>query len=131
MDNGEVIPGLNDGWTFLGAKLMEWVSGLMMALMIAQMFGLTSTHAPIFAAAVFGTTFGLRNLRQQFPDEEKGIANMVAANLGFAPPKIPKPAGIQPIWSGAPIKTLSEKKEFVELGLAEALAYKPEEEQVM
>lgn len=129
MDNGEVIPGLNDGWTFLGAKLMEWISGLIMALLVAQMFGLKPTHFPIFAIVTLGTTFGMRNLRTYFPDEEKGIANMVAANLGFAPPMIPKPAAIQPVWSGAPLKTLAEKKEFVELGLAEALAYKPEEEQ--
>lgn len=128
MDNGEVIPGLNDGWTFLGAKLMEWVSGLIMAMLVGQMFGLKPTDFPFFAAAVIGTTFGMRNIRNKFPDEEKGIANMVATSLGFAPPKIPKPASIQPIWSGAPLKTLDEKKEFMELGLAQAIAYEEAED---
>ena len=37
-DSGEVLPGLEQNWTFLGANLMEWSSGLIVFLMIS-LFG--------------------------------------------------------------------------------------------
>ena len=33
-DNGEVLIGLNTTWTFLGAKPMEWMAGLVTFLLI-------------------------------------------------------------------------------------------------
>jgi hypothetical protein len=128
MDSGEVIPGLNEGWTFLGAKLMEWVSGMMAVMIVVTIFELNiNSHFPIVVGTLLGTVYGLSSVRKLFPDEEKGLANTVMSSLGFAPPKIPKPATIQPYWSGAPIKTLPEKKEYVELGIREMLRFKPEQ----
>ena len=74
---------------------------------------------PILVGIMIGTTSGLAGLRKAFPDEERGIRNLMMVSLGFAPPGIPKPAAIQPVWSGAPMRELSETKHFSQLGLEE------------
>ncbi|MCB0353702.1 MAG: hypothetical protein KDD64_09265 [Bdellovibrionales bacterium] len=118
MDNGEVIPGLNEDWTFAGAKAMEWGSGVVMMMMTSELAGLSPAKAmPIMLSVLVGTTFGLAALRKMFPDEERGVANLLMTNLGICPPNIPAPAALQPLWSGTPMKELQEKKEFVDLGL--------------
>jgi hypothetical protein len=119
MDNGEVIPGLDEGWTFAGARPMEWGSGLVMGMSAQELLftGSPAATMPYFLGILVGTTLLLRSLRKSFPDEEKGVANYCMAQLGIEPPSIPPPAQLQPLWSGTPLQTMSENKEFVELGL--------------
>ncbi len=129
MDNGEVIPGLSDDWTFMGAKVMEWGSGFVMAMIAHEtILGQSSRNMPIFLSILLGTTFLLAGLRKSFPDENRGVANITMVQLGLEPPGIPTPAALQPIWSGAPLKTMDEKKEFIELGL-DRVFYEEEEEE--
>ena len=120
MDNGEVIPALNEGYTLAGAKIGEWVCG-MAAFLIASEFGFwpPAKHMPELIAIVLITTFSMAGARRSFPDEERGIMNAVATKAGFAPPKIPIPAKLQPYWSGAPAKGLKPTCLFAQLGLEE------------
>lgn len=123
MDNGEVIPGLNEGWTLGGAKVFEWISGLMM-LLVCQEVVFTEKIArsmPLLMVIWVTTTFGLALLRRGFPDEERGLRNHVMVAVGIAPPKLPTPAALQPLWSGAPLRELDPKSKFSQFGLAEAL----------
>ena len=118
MDNGEEIPGLNEEWSLLGAKLMEWVSGLIMAMVCSELFGLkTGKTFPFVAIAFLATVFLLASLRRQFPDEERGIRNLVMVFLGFAPPGIPAPAAIESRWSGGPVRQAAPKSYYTELEL--------------
>ncbi|MCI5066192.1 hypothetical protein MRY87_10745 [bacterium] len=120
MDNGEVIPGLDEGWTFAGARVTEWGSGFLVAILIQEMFLSSPARTmPIFLGILIGTTFGLVRLRKAFPDEERGVANFFMVILGISPPGIPAPAAIQPVWSGVPVKKLEEKKEYHQLHLSE------------
>ncbi|NBW40044.1 hypothetical protein EBR25_03465 [bacterium] len=131
MDNGEVIPGLNEGWTFAGARPMEWGSGLMLAI-IVQEFVFTGSPArtmPYFIGIIIGTAFLLKALRSSFPDEEKGVANYCMSQLGIEPPTIPAPSSLQPMWSGTPLQSLSERKEFVELGLMDVFLQSQEDDE--
>ena len=124
MDSGEVIPGLNDEWTLAGATMMEWAAGFV-AFMIAGeiLVDNVSSSMPLLMAIWFATTVGLAALRKQFPDEQRGVANLAVLSLGVCPMNIPPPAALQPVWSGSPIKELSEDCRFAQLGLLEALAY--------
>jgi hypothetical protein len=125
VDNGEVIPGLNEDWKLGGAKLFEWVAGLMM-LIIAQELVFDekiSRSMPALMLIWVGTTFGLAALRQGFPDEERGLRNKAMTAVGIAPPGIPTPAILQPIWSAARQRELNPKSRLVELGIDEALKY--------
>lgn len=118
MDNGEVIPGLNEPWTFAGAKVMEWVSGFVMFMVVSELFGIQPGKAmPILLAVWFTTTLGLASLRRRFPDEERGVRNVAMVALGFPPPGIPAPAAIEPLWSGAPMREVPESTYFSKLGL--------------
>jgi hypothetical protein len=129
MDSGEEIPGLGDNWTFVGAKPFEWIAGFIMAMIASELFfkGVTTKWMPVLGAIWLGTTVGLAGLRNKFPDEERGLLHLVAVKCGFAPPGIPTPAELQPIWSGAPLRELPPKREFVQLGL-DALFINEEEE---
>jgi len=119
MDNGEVIPGLNEGWTLAGAKPGEWIAGFMMLIIGSEViFTDKITRAmPGLLMLWVGTTFGLAALRKLYPDEERGIRNHVMVLCGFPPPGIPTPSALQPVWSGFPIKRLPESKLFTKLGL--------------
>jgi hypothetical protein len=120
MDNGEEIPGLNEDWQFAGAKIFEWISGFMMMLLAAQTLVLhPGKSMPFLVAVMIGTTFGLAQIRRAFPDEERGVRNLAMLSLGFAPPGIPRPAKLQPMWSGAPNKELAENTIFMQLNLDE------------
>lgn len=111
MDNGEVIPGLNEEWTLGGAKLLEWTAGFSAFIISSEV---------IFAGQPMGkmmpwlmiiwtsTTFGLAALRRQFPDEEAGMRNWAMDIMGVKPPGIPAQASIQPLWSATPVHELSE-----------------------
>lgn len=120
MDNGEVIPGLNEDWTFAGAKAMEWIAGGIATLVYAELFLVKpATAMPLLMAICIGTTLGLSMLRRQFPDEERGVRNFLMVLCGFRPPDIPSPSSLQPMWSGAPVPMLSERSKFERLGLGE------------
>jgi hypothetical protein len=129
MDNGEVIPALNEPWTLAGAKLSEWGSGVVMFLLLPEITGMNPTkNMPIFLLVMVGTVFGMAALRNCFPDEERGLANYTLTKLGFNPPLIPAPSALQPYWSGAPLHELAAKKEFVTLGLQVAIFDEQEQE---
>lgn len=131
MDSGEEIPGLNEDWTLLGAKLMEWVSGLVMCMVVSEIFMLKTTKvAPILVMVLLGTVFGLAALRRRYPDEERGIRNQAMVAMGLPPPGIPAPASIQPQWSGAPVRGQEERSYFEQLGLAQVFPNTEEDEEV-
>jgi hypothetical protein len=119
MDSGEEIPGLNEEWTLLGAKLMEWVSGLVMCMVVSELFMLKTTRAaPILVLILLGTVFGLAGLRRRYPDEERGIRNQAMVAMGLPPPGIPAPSAIQPSWSAAPVRDSEAQSYYAQLDLA-------------
>ena len=119
MDSGEEIPGLNEDWTLLGAKLMEWVSGLVMCMVVSEIFMLKTTKvAPFLLMVLITTVFGLAALRRRFPDEERGIRNTAMVAMGLPPPGIPAPSAIEPRWSGAPVRGHEQTSYYEQLGLA-------------
>ena len=97
MDNGDVIPCLNEDWTFAGCKLMEWMAGLMMALMAGTAVEKPANAMPFLVLIMIGTTLVMAMLRKQFPDEERGVRNLVMVSCGFEPIGIPSPAKLQQI----------------------------------
>lgn len=117
MDNGEVIPGLNEDWTFAGAKMMEWMCGFMSLMIVSSFLDKPAKWAPILCLIMVTMTLGMAALRRQFPDEERGLRNALMVSLGFHPPGLPVPALLQPYWSGAPQRQLDAEKEFMTLGL--------------
>ena len=118
MDNGEVIPGLNEDWTLGGAKLSEWVGGFMMFIIASELFFTNvGKSMPQLMAIFIGGTFGMAALRRMFPDEERGIRNAAMTAMGIPPPGIPAPAVLQPYWSGAPMREMDETTEFKALSL--------------
>ena len=121
MDSGDVIPGLNEDWTFGGCKAMEWMAGLMMALMLGTGLEKPANYMPFLVLVWIGTTLGLAALRKRFPDEERGVRNLVMASCGFEPIGIPAPARLQPIWSGAPLRSLKENCLFQQLELDQVI----------
>ncbi len=127
MDGGEVIPGLNEDWTFGGAKLMEWMGGLMTAFMVSTFYAKPAHHMPLLVLIWIGTTLTLALTRKKFPDEERGVRNMCMAACGFAPPGIPAPARLQPLWSGAPIRSLRPLCLYEQLEL-DSVLFRPKED---
>ena len=122
MDNGGVIPGLNESWTLGGAKLNEWIAGFTMFMVASELFfSSTATSMPQLMIIWVSTTFGMASLRRMYPDEERGLRNSVMTALGIEPPGIPAPAPLQPYWSGAPIQQQKPMSEYVQLGIEEAL----------
>jgi hypothetical protein len=119
MDNGEEIQGLEQGWTFFGAKLSEWIAGFAMCLLLGELFFMDSIWAgmPIMLFATFATAIGLSRLRVSFPDEERGVINAACIFFGFPPPSIPTPANFQQFWSGTPIYKLPKDSPFRTIGL--------------
>jgi hypothetical protein len=122
MDNGDVIPGLNEDWTFAGCKPMEWMSGLVLSFLVSTAFDKPAHYMPLLVLIWIGSSLSLGAARRKFPDEERGVRNMCMAACGFEPPGIPAPASLQPRWSGAPLRQLSDQKLFTQLHLGEVLA---------
>lgn len=118
MDDGYVIPGLNEDWTLGGAKLFEWIAGVCMALVFSEIF-LTkmARQMPVLGGILVLTTFGLAALRRHFPDEERGVRNFCMIAMGICPPGLAAPASIQPMWSGCPMRALAEESNYMQLGL--------------
>lgn len=128
MDDGQVIPGLNENWTFAGAKPMEWISGLCAALIFSELFVTNLGRSmPIVLMVLVSVPIGLATLRKTYPDEERGVRNHLMSMLGVAPPDIPKPAILQPIWSGGPIAKLRPSCLYLQLGLQELFEQKKDE----
>lgn len=117
MDDGQVIPGLNEEWSFAGAKLMEWMTGVTTAFLVSSLIEKPATAMPLLVIVLIGTTLFLSNLRKRFPDEERGVMNLAMTSLGFQPIGIPAPAKLQPRWSGGRITKPSDKCLLVELQL--------------
>ncbi|MCB0359881.1 MAG: hypothetical protein KDD44_09600 [Bdellovibrionales bacterium] len=115
-DSGEVLPGLNDTWTFMGANMMEWCVGLCVFVCIGACATTPAAAMPLMLGSWIGTTYTLAGVRKSFPDEERGTRNAVLTALGFPPPGIPAPAALQPRWSAAPLKELNEATRFRKLG---------------
>ena len=116
-DQGEVLPGLNETWTFMGANAIEWACGLVVFMMISLFAQSPGRAMPFMLSGWVLTTTMLASLRQSFPDEERGVRNALGTACGFPPPGIPKPSILQPVWSAAPIKELSPNSKFRKYGL--------------
>jgi len=113
MDDGQVIPSLNEDWTFCSAKPMEWVSGLIAGMIFIEVFlpkGSWGKFMPLIIIVMVGIPLTLATLRKLYPDEERGLRNHVMSILGMPPPCIPMPAMLQPVWSGAPFHELKDVK---------------------
>lgn len=118
MDDGQVIPGLNENWTFAGAKPMEWACGLVSALVFSELFVANAGKSmPIILIIMVSIPMSLAMWRQCYPDEERGLRNHIMSMMGLEPPDIPRPSLLQPVWSGHPMEELKEKSEFMQLGL--------------
>ena len=118
MDDGYVIPSLNENWTFAGAKPMEWISGLMAALIFSELFvSNLGRQMPIVLLILVLVPLLLATARKTYPDEERGLRNHLMSIMGLSPPDIPMPAILQPIWSGSPMRVMPEDCEFTQLGL--------------
>ena len=127
MDDGHVIPALNEDWSFAGAKLMEWMAGLTTAFLASTAVEKPAVWMPFLVLIMIGTTLSLATLRKRFPDEERGVMNLLMTTCGFAPPGIPTPARVQPRWSGGRIFTLKERALFMQLELDEIIEMAQEE----
>lgn len=120
MDNGQVIQGLGDDWTFLGAKLTEWVAGFVSGIMVQELlFAGKSNGMPFVLATMIGVAYSMAGFRSRFPDEERGMRNYIMTAIGLCPPGIPAPASLQPVWSGAPTREVKPTCAYNELGLDE------------
>lgn len=127
MDDGHVIPALNEDWSFAGAKLMEWMAGLTTAFLCSNLFEKPAHYMPLLVIIMIGTTLMLMTLRKRFPDEERGVMHLFMTTCGFAPPGIPAPSKIQPRWSGGRIAGMKSTCLYVQLGL-DAVVNKPRED---
>lgn len=116
MDDGEVLPRLNEPWTFMGAKAMEWMVGVVVFLSIGS-FMSPAKAMPFMLGGWLVTTMTLAKLRDKYPDEERGLRNALLTSLGIAPPDIPAPAAIQPVWSPCRVMELPEDCKFKQLEL--------------
>ena len=83
---------------------------------------------PLMIGTIVGFPLILAAVRRQFPDEERGLRNYLCLAFGIKPPGIPAPAQFQPVWSGAPSRSLSEESQFMQLKLEEVFAVNEEEE---
>jgi hypothetical protein len=129
MDDGHVIPALNEEWSFAGAKLMEWMAGITTAFMASTIFEKPAHYMPLLVLIMIGTTLVLSTLRKRFPDEERGVMHLFMTNCGFSPPGIPTPAKLQPRWSGGRIHSLGQRCLYAQLEL-DAVVNQPSDEKV-
>lgn len=116
-DDGEVLQGLDENWTFMGANAMEWATGLVVFLLISLFADSPARAMPFMLAGWVLTTTTLASLRRSFPDQERGVRNAVSTACGFPPPGIPAPAILQPVWSGAPSKAIKVTTKYRKYGL--------------
>ena len=118
MDDGQVIPALNENWTFAGATPMEWASGLAAAIIFSELFiSNLGRSMPLVLMVLISVPILLSTLRKTYPDEERGLRNHLMSVLGLEPPGIPKPSMLQPLWSGSPVAQIKENSDYKRLGL--------------
>ena len=118
MDDGQVIPALNENWTFAGATPMEWASGLAAAMVFSEFFiSNLGRSMPLVLMVLVSVPILLATLRKTYPDEERGLRNHLMSLMGLAPPGIPKPSMLQPLWSGSPVAELKEDCDYHRLEL--------------
>lgn len=96
---------------------MEWICGFVAMVISSEAFDKPAKWAPVLITIMLFTTFGMASVRKRFPDEERGLRNFLMVSMGFIPPDIPIPAVLQPYWSGAPMRQLEEKTNYVQLEL--------------
>lgn len=97
---------------------MEWICGLAAALVFSELFVVNIGRSmPLILAVAIGIPVLMATLRKSFPDEERGVRNAGMLAMGFAPPGIPTPAKLQPVWSGLPMPELDKESEYTQLGL--------------
>ena len=118
-DDGEVLPGLNEEWNFMGANAMEWACGLVVFLLISLFADSPGRAMPFMLSGWVLTTVTLASKRRSLPDEQRGVRNAIATSCGFPPPDIPAPSKLQPMWSGFPIREAQKGSKFDTLGLDE------------
>jgi hypothetical protein len=120
MDDGYVIPRLNENWNFIGATPMEWCCGLVAGILFQELFlANMGRNMPLILLVMVGTPMLLATLRKTFPDEERGLRNYCMVRMGFQPPDIPAPAIMQPVWSGMPMRDMDDMSQYQILGLDE------------
>ena len=90
-DDGEVLQGLDENWTFMGANAMEWACGLVVFLLISLFADSPARAMPFMLVGWILTTTTLAALRRSFPDQERGVRNAVATSCGFPPPGVGVP----------------------------------------
>src|SRR5262249_44466836 len=104
-------------WNFMGANIFEWGCGFM-AFIIISLFAKNPVRAmPFMIGGSILTTTTLAAMRRTYPDEQRGLRNALLTACGFVPPGLPAPSSIQPVWSGAPMKTIPKDIKFTQLGL--------------
>ncbi len=129
MDNGEVIPNLDKPWEFLMARLHEWLSGMIFALIVNEViFTNTANAMPFIVSIMILSTYGMACARLKFADGTRGCVNWCCVKMGIPPRDIPTPAELQPIWSGAPIRRLKSNTLFMMLGFDEFFLEKQQEQ---
>ena len=116
-DDGEVLQGLDEDWTFMGANAMEWACGLVVFVLISLFADSPARAMPFMLLGWVLTTTTLAAMRRGFPDQERGVRNAVCVACGFPPPGIPAPSVMQPVWSGCPVREVRAMSKFCQLGL--------------
>jgi len=128
MDDGHVIPALNEDWSFAGARLMEWLAGAVAGMLASSCVEKPAHYMPFLILIAIGSTLFLATLRKKFPDEERGVMNLILTTLGFAPPGIPAPARLQPRWSGGRLHRLAGTSLYQQLEL-DAVVNQPRDDE--
>lgn len=116
-DDGEVLQGLDEDWTFMGANAMEWACGLVVFVIISLFADSPARAMPFMLLGWVLTTTSLAAMRRSFPDQERGVRNAVCSACGFPPPGIPMPSKMQPTWSACPLREPKQSSRFVQIGL--------------
>ncbi|MBL7663146.1 hypothetical protein JNK13_10390 [bacterium] len=116
-DDGEVIQGLDDRWSFGGANAVEWAVGVVVFVIIGSLARTPASAMPLMLFGWIGTTATLASIRKMFPDEERGVRNAALTAIGIRPQGIPAPARIQPVWSPCPLRRVHPSSKFSRLGL--------------
>jgi len=120
MDNGEVIPNLDKPWEFLMARLHEWLSGMIFALIVNEiLFTNTANAMPLIVSIMILSTYSLAMARLKFADGTRGFVNWCTVQMGVPPIGIPLPSALQPVWSGAPVRKLNTLSLYIDLGFDE------------
>ncbi|HMO19049.1 MAG TPA: hypothetical protein PKA63_13160 [Oligoflexia bacterium] len=118
-DDGEVLQGLDENWSFMGANAMEWGSALAVFMLISLFADSVARAMPFMLLGGIMTAVTLASMRKSFPDQERGVRNAVCTFFHFPPPGIPAPSKLQPIWSSSPLREIPKGSKFEQLGLGQ------------